>query len=194
MDVSLSALWDLVMDRKACCAAIHVVTKSQTWLSNWTELNWALHQPQPTTKDKEKKIPLFKTQNSWYYHLFKKLSWFPVFHRPKAKLFNFTSKALDMKGLGNLVPLFFLLLFLPVLQDASPFLAGMNFHIFVPSLFYFYQLNTYLSFKILIKPGFSSRILFSVIHYWLIRINQCHLCGLPPLFLPLVDAFDSFSE
>ena len=30
MDVSLSALWDLVMDRKACCAAIHVVTKSQT--------------------------------------------------------------------------------------------------------------------------------------------------------------------
>ena len=68
MDVSLSELWKLLMDREAWRAAIHGVTKSWTWLSDSTELNFS-----------------YKSKNCWFFNLFSLLLgirtkwWFPKF-------------------------------------------------------------------------------------------------------------------
>ena len=52
MDVSLSELQKLVMDREAWSAVIHGVTNSQTRLSNWTDLNWCWNITQPLERVK----------------------------------------------------------------------------------------------------------------------------------------------
>ena len=43
VDMSVSKLQELVMDREAWHVAVHGITKSWTWLSDWTELKWISH-------------------------------------------------------------------------------------------------------------------------------------------------------
>ena len=69
MDVSLSELRESVMDRKAWHAEIHGVAKSQTRLSNWTELNWTGEKVDVTWTYFDNYFTVYVTQTFMLYAL-----------------------------------------------------------------------------------------------------------------------------
>ena len=74
-DMSLSKLWEFVMDREAWSAAVHGVAKSQTWLSNWTELNYkhkVVVVPEITIISIRTKVSLHNSRLPW------QLSWWGI--------------------------------------------------------------------------------------------------------------------
>ena len=73
MDMGLGGLWKLVMDREAWHAVVHGVTKSQTWLSGWTELNCTKVQNSVFFVKKKKKsysIPIGITPGHIFFLIF----------------------------------------------------------------------------------------------------------------------------
>ena len=87
MDMNLSKLQDLMMDRETWCAAVHRVTKCRTWLSHWTywtELNWILNVSTLYEDSYGEKLFTVRLFCLWYFYTCKGMPWNIPTLNPKA--------------------------------------------------------------------------------------------------------------